>query len=368
MTMAGLAEQLPRMANAYVTSSVMDSTGLKGSWDFELKWTGRARLAEAGSAGISMFDAVDKQLGLKLEPKMLPNPVIVVDSVNQKPSANPPGVITSLPPPPPAEFEVAEIKPSAPDAKEQGIRFQPSGRLDAQNIPLRDLIELAWDINSEDMIAAPKWMESAKFDIIAKAVTVLGGTEKAPSIDFEALQQMLRNLLIDRFKLVTHMEDRPISAYTLVPAKPKLKKADPLNRTGCKQGPAPAAKDPRDTNPALSRLFTCLNVTMAQFADQLQGIAPGYIHSPVLDATGIEGAYDLTIAFSPAGAFNGGPGGRGGDAAPAAAAAAGGASDPNGALTVLEAINKQLGLKLELQKRPVPVLVVDRANETPTDN
>ncbi len=91
----------------------------------------------AGSAGISFFDAVDKQLGLKLEPQRVTLPVIVVDSVNQKPTDNPPGVTTSLPPPPPAEFEVASIKPSAPSISGQGTAGyrtteMRSARLDAK--------------------------------------------------------------------------------------------------------------------------------------------------------------------------------------------------------------------------------------------
>jgi len=115
-------------------------------------------------------------------------------------------------------------------------------------------------------------------------------------------------------------------------------------------------------------------MTMAQFAEQLQNIAPGYIHSPVLDATGLEGAWDFTLNFSPAGMFQGG-GGRGGDrggdggqpsgAAPAASGAIPVASEPNGALTLLEAIDKQLGLKLEMKKRPVSVLVIDHIEQKP---
>src|ERR1700680_4719888 len=95
MTMEGFARNLRFMAGAYMTNPVVDSTGLKGSWDFDIKWTGRALLAQAGPDGISIFDAVDKQLGLKLEAQKLPTPVIVVDSVNRKPTANPAGVTQS---------------------------------------------------------------------------------------------------------------------------------------------------------------------------------------------------------------------------------------------------------------------------------
>jgi uncharacterized protein (TIGR03435 family) len=100
-------------------------------------------------------------------------------------------------------------------------------------------------------------------------------------------------------------------------------------------------------------------MTMAQFAEKLQSIAPGYIHSPVLDATGLDGAWDFTLSFSPAGMAQGG-GGRGGDSGAATEA-----SDPSTGLTLLEAVEKQIGLKLELRKRPIPVLVIDHAEQNP---
>lgn len=366
MTMEALAQNLRGMANAYVTAPVVDQTGLKGTFDFELKWTGRGLLAQAGADGISIFDAVDRQLGLKLEPKEIPAPVILVDSVNQKPSDNPAGVNASLPPAPPAEFEVADIKPTMPGATGQFARIQ-NGRVDVQGIPLKQLIQIAWDINSEDMLAGSSKGLDTRYDIIAKVSSAPAA--EAQQIDIDVLRQMVRALLIDRFKLKTHTEDRPVASYTLMAAKPKLTKADPSARTSCKEGPAPTARDPRNSNPVLSRLVTCQNMTMAQFADRLPSLASGYIRTPVLDATGIEGAYDFTFNFSPIGAIQGG-GGRGGDTGGAAAGAGGAlsASEPTGALSLLDALPRQLGLKLELEKRPMPVLVIDHAEEKPNDN
>jgi uncharacterized protein (TIGR03435 family) len=366
MTMEVFAQNLRGMAGAYVTSPVTDLTGLKGAWDFELKWTPRGLLAQAGSDGISLFDAVDKQLGLKLELRNLSTSAIIVDSVNQKPTDNPPGIAARLPPPPPAEFEVADIKPTMPGVTQQLARIQ-NGRVDIQAFPLKQLLSLAWDINSDDLFTgAPKWTESARFDIVAKVSTT--EPANAQQVDFDTLRLMLRALLVDRFKIATHTEERPVSAYTLVAAKPKLTKADPANRTSCKEGPAPAGKDPRDARPVLSRLVTCLNITMAQFADRLQGFAPGYIHAPVVDATKIDGAWDLTVNFSTIGQVQGGGAGRGGD--PGAGASGGGAvaaADPSGALSLLDALEKQLGLKLEMEKRQLPVLVIDHVEEKPTD-
>ena len=88
---------------------------------------------------------------------------------------------------------------------------------------------------------------------------------------------MLRALLTDRFKMMTHYEDKPVAqAYTLVSVKPRMKKADSSNRSNCKEASV-VARDPRDINPKLSRLVTCQNLTMRQFAQQLQVIAPEYI-------------------------------------------------------------------------------------------
>ncbi len=91
VTIELFARTLPQMAGAYITAPVIDQTGLKGSWDFTLEWTARALLNFAGDHAINLWDAVDKQLGLKLEQKTTPTPVIVVDSVNRTPTDNPPG-------------------------------------------------------------------------------------------------------------------------------------------------------------------------------------------------------------------------------------------------------------------------------------
>ena len=371
LTMEQFARNLRFMAGAYMTNPVVDSTGLKGSWDFDLKWTGRAQLGQAGGDGISIFDAVDKQLGLKLEAQKVPSPVLIVDSVNQKPTDNPPGVTQSLPPAPPAEFEVAVVKPSAADGQLM-FRVLPSGQVDLQGVPLKMLIAFAWNFEfatTNDMIVgAPKFLDSARFDIKAKAsVGASTGPTIAPPIDIDDLRLMLRALLADRFKLATHTEDRPVTAYNLVAVKPKLKPADPANRTSYKEGPGADGKDPRNTNPTLSRLVTFQNMTMAQFADVVQKIAPGYIHSPVLDATGLEGAWDFTLSFSGSNLLPGAPA-RGGDAGQQPPGGALTASDPNGAVSIFDAVNKQLGLKLEEKKRPVSVLVIDHVEEKPTDN
>jgi uncharacterized protein (TIGR03435 family) len=352
VTMASFADALwDWNGGGYLADPVVDQTGLAGTWDFEIKWTPRNRLAQAGPDGITLFDALDKQLGMKLEPQKAPMKVLVVDSVSQKPTPNAPDVASKIPPPPPTEFEVAIVKPSAPDATGQRGNIQ-NGRLDIQNFPLKQLIGLAWDLPNNDdmMVGLPKSADSARFDVTAKVATA--GPVRAQDVDFDTLRLMLRGLLIERFKLKAHMEDRPVSAYTMTATKQvKLQKADPENRTNCKAGAG--------SNPMLNRLITCQNMNMAQFGVILQQMANGYVRAPIKDATGLDGYYDFSVNFSGVNLL---PGAR---FDPNASA---GTSDPNGSLSLPEAVQKQLGLKLELEKRPLPVLVIDHIEEKPTEN
>jgi len=353
--------QLLRQLGGYINSPVQDQTGLKGYWDFDVRFTPFQALQRAGSDGITMFAFIEQQLGLKLEQGRVPTPVTVVDSVNQRPTANPSGVSATIPSPPPMEFDVAEIKLSLPDAQPR-TRLLPGGRIEGDGITMRQIMQLAWDITTDDLLAnAPKWFTETKYSVVAKTSTAVSGAGQSTNVDVDDLKAMLRQLITERFKLKAHYEDRPVEAYTLLADKPKMAKADPANRTGFKEGPAADQKDQR--NAVLGRMVTVKNMTMAQFAEDLQRFAGGYIRVPVEDKTGLEGAYDFTLTFSPIGLVNAGRGR--GDAAPAAGADS---LDPTGALSLYDAVNRQLGLKLEMRKRPMPVLVIDSMQGTPTDN
>jgi uncharacterized protein (TIGR03435 family) len=382
VTMETFAADLKRLTNGYVSNAVLDQTGLEGSWDFELQFTQRALLAIAaqmdGATGISLPDAIDRQLGLKLEERDIPTPVLIVESVNATPTANVPDISTKLPPPPPMEFEVAEIKPVDPNARLTGaVQFgvSPGGRvnLPGQAFPLRAVIGLAWNISTNSnvpIVGAPKWLDTARFDIIAKLPSDLAPAN-GTTVPLQELGPALQALLIDRFKMRVHFEDRSVDAYTLVAVKPKLKKADSSTRTGCKT-PANTSFVINASSGLPSRTYNCQNLTMAQFADQLQLIAGSYVTYPVVDATGLEGAWDFTLSFSPinpqqlSGLMAGARA-----AAPAGAAGPGDitASDPiGGGATLFDAVEKQLGLKLEVRKRTYPVFVIDHIEEKPTDN
>jgi len=95
---------------------VVDSTGLKGAWDFDLEWTPRYALAGRGADGISIFDAINKQLGLKLELQNIPLPSLAIEKVNRRPAPNASDVAVALALPA-ARFEVAAIKHADPNGR-----------------------------------------------------------------------------------------------------------------------------------------------------------------------------------------------------------------------------------------------------------
>ncbi len=363
MPMEVFAEQIHGMDPGYVDQPVINRTSLDGSWDFDFHWTNRGNLERAGTDGVSLFDALEKQLGLKLTLDTAPRPVVLVDAADRTPTPNAANLGKLMPTPPLPQFEVATIKPAKPGVHGEG-HIGPS-EVRFTSIRLKDLIDLAWDLNesdSQNLVNAPKWLAEDRFDILAKVSPESSGRPVTRGgnlpMDIYEVEEMLRALLIERFQIKAHMEDRPIDAYTLVAVNPKLKPSDGSSRTLCKEGPGVDGKDPRLANPQLNRLVSCRNMTSAEVADELDRIAGGYLFSPVLDATGLKGSYDFTLSFSSA------------DRMPHAAVtdAEAGASTPNGALSVFDAVNRQLGLKLEKAKRPLPVLVIDHIEEKPTEN
>jgi len=355
MTMAAFAKGLRTMRGVSVgPNDVLDQTGLEGSWDFDVKWTSTENPEER----ITVFDAMEKQLGLKLAPRQVPMPVLVVDTVERNPTQNQPGVEAAFPAlAMPTEFEVADIRPTDPDSRTRRFEVEPGGRLHVQGMPLRNLISRAFDtFNNDEVAGIPGWASRVRFDIVAKAPS----TESAAAIrDRETIAPLLLALLVDRFKLSYHREDRLVSAYTLVAGKPKMKRADPASRTLCWSGDAPANAAPG------SETLTCRNTTMAEFVEELLDLGPG-LNWPVLDATGIDGGWDFTLTFNEEADTAEGAGhkrepGRAENHVPVA-------PDPNGAVSIFRAVEKQLGLKLEMHKRLMPVIVIDHLEQTPTDN
>jgi uncharacterized protein (TIGR03435 family) len=361
ITMAVIAQALRQLEPATFDSPVTDLTGVEGSWDFELKWTNRGALASAGKDAIPIQEALEKQLGIKVEMQKRSLPTLVVDSVNRKPTDNVPG-IEKLVPTVATEFDVADLKPSAPNSPLRG-GLQPGGRIDLQGFSLKQLILVAWGLVSPnqnpggsagDLISGPKFLDTEHYDIVARAPSdvALSGTD----VDADTILAMLRTMLIDRFKIKFHTEDQPTNVYALISQKrdPRLKQADPASRSTCKRAVAANATGlPTAT-------LTCQNTTLAQLAEKLPAMAPAYVDHPAIDASGLDGGWDFALSWTPRANFDGG--GQRGQAPNAP-----GASDPNGGLSLFEGVQR-LGLKLEIQKHPYPVLVIDHIEQKPTDN
>jgi uncharacterized protein (TIGR03435 family) len=361
-TMETLADFLHNVGSPYLTRPVVDQTGLKGGWDFDLQWNYNK---PKDGGGISLFDAVDKQLGLKLESKPTPTAVVVVDSVNEKPTPNVAGLDKILPPSLGAEFEVAVIREAGPDERHFNIEVE-GNRVNIHYATLQTLIYTSFETQPGKIENKPKWLDDVHYDIMGtvamnNASAAIPGADSG--LDTDDIDEMVRSLLADRFKLATHAGSQPSVVYALVADGPKMKKADPANHPTCHEGPGPDGKDPRVDNPLLKRLISCQNMTMAQFASELHTLAGGYLPAPVIDSTGLAGAYDFTLSFS-----------KGVDLKTAAAAppsASGdGPSDPGPiGISLFDAVEKQLGLKLEKKdKVMMPTLVIDHVEEKPTEN
>ena len=365
LTTKQIADNLRQAAgsyhNTYLEHDVIDGAKLEGAWDFELEFTPIGLIGDKGRDGITIFDAVSKQLGLKLERQDVPVESLVIKSVNRSPTANSPEVATALILAAP-RFEVASVKPMDPKQP----RMPGAGGSQLRYIgTLRSLVAQAFQIQpnaaGDVVIGLPKSADSQVWDITAKlpstgegAPTIVGGRPQAPSR--RIVMEMLRGLLTDQFELKAHSENREVTAYALTVEEGKLKltKADPSQRSDCR----PDSNAPKPF-PSITTMVNCTNLTMAEFARNLEQ-ATGFFDHPIVDATGLEGGWNFMIGWSSQRAQQApNPTQAGGTIAQA--------SDPNGSITAYEAVEKELGLKLVKQKRSIAVIVVDHVRETPLE-
>lgn len=330
---AQLCEQLRQRAAAYFNQPVIDHTGLKGFYDFSLAWTGRGNLGAAGddaARGVSAFDAVDKDLGLKVENGKEMLPVTAIDSVDRKPTPNAPGVVAKAHVGP-TEFDAADIHPTRPGSKPEASKME-NGRLELFGMSLRDLINIDYDFDDQMIMGGDKWIDSEHYDLIAKST---------PTASLEDLRVMLKKLLAESFKLQVHEDKQPVTVYALTVGKGSKLKPTAGEGRGCTAG----GKDGMSG-------FSCRNATIDQLVEQVKQRGRGYIDSPVVDLTGLTDAYDFELYWTPVNRLT----------IPGKGDAGARAADPNG-VSVFEAIDRQLGLKLAQTKRPMPVLVIDHAEK-----
>jgi bla regulator protein blaR1 len=262
----------------------------------------------------------------------------------------------------PKSFEAASIKRNNSGDGGVMMRRLPNGAT-LVNVPLQMIIVQAYEIQPSQLEGGPSWIFSDRFDIQAKAEREL----KPPEF-----RELLRNLLADRFRLVTHTEQKTRPVYALVQAPtqaktgklgPKLRKSETdcaalaAGRGGAPP-PPPAPSEPIQCGMRMSPVqMTAGGTSMAALANALSRL----LDRMVIDRTGLPGTYDFDLAFAP----KQGPQGPPPLGAPAPAA------DPStiesGAPDLFTAIREQLGLKLESQKAPVDVVVIDKV-EPPTEN
>jgi uncharacterized protein (TIGR03435 family) len=282
----------------------------------------------------------------------------------------------------PLTFDVASVKPATvPDGvsvvgermttrKGSGITVPRNsggpgtddpGRIHYPLISLKALLVRAWDSYFE--IVGPGWLDT---QIVQVDATMPPDTTKAQ------FQEMLRNLITDRFQLKHHTETKQITGYALVVTKNGLKMKESADQNGGLPGPFSRATQkgpdgflilpPRAGPWCMSQTtlgdrsrVVCQQQTMQQLAQELGRM----LNSTVTDATGLTAKYDYTVTF--AGATE--PGGAIASSLPA--------SQPDAAEPlpdIFSALQSQLGLKLEQKNVPVEVFVVDHMEKTPTGN
>ena len=226
-------------------------------------------------------------------------------------------------------FEVATVKIhpagdnafASPDLK--------NGTFTARNVSLKRLLRTAYDL-SDFQITGPGWLDSDRYDLIAKSPEGVPDTEVTP---------MLQALLKDRFHLVAHREMKEMPVFDMVVGKGGLKiwPYDPAR---------PVVKPPPPAHPTSAMTASNGVATMPQLATQL-ALSAG---RPVLDKTGLEGRYGFFLFYT------------------MLSAQADDATAGTGPPDFFGAVEQQLGLKLESNRESIGILVVDRADRVPTEN
>ncbi len=265
-------------------------------------------------------------------------------------------------------FEVASVKPNRSGTPFVSIGLQPGGRYTATNVPLKLLITNAYGVEDFQIIDAPSWLDEERFDIVAKAEG-----EVAPSMPGGPpgpVQLMLQTLLEDRFRLALHQETRelPVYALTTVHSDRKLGPGMQPSSTPCAAGRGPAGAPGRfgapppasasaPERPQCGMRMMPGRISAGSVAiPQLLRIFSMLSHRIVLDRTGLDGTFDLDLAFTPDRLP--GPPPPGAPPLPPV--------DPNGP-SLFTALQEQLGLKLESTRAPVQVMVIDHVERPESD-
>ena len=340
---------------------LLDRTGLTKAYDFTLRFTSEQLSTRQDSIN-AYIEEMNKQLGIVVTLGDVPQPALVVDHVDRTPAANPPETAKLLPATPEFESEVASIRVAA--ATEAQAQMHPTGsQITLSNYSLEQLVVEAWQLPNGAMLGnVPPWLDRVRYTILAKLPPEVDGRTLVQHQD--PLDSMLRKLLTDRFHIQSHWGEQTADGYVLLAGTPRMKKADPSSRTYCKYGPAEGEKDVRRVDSPFNGMFHCQNVTMAQFADLLSAVARGDIKNRIVDKSGLTDSYDFTLSYTTGSRL------RVQEAAAQAAAGKSGdaATEPVQGLGIEDAVRKELGVRLEKQPLPLPFLILDHVDQTPTEN
>jgi uncharacterized protein (TIGR03435 family) len=261
------------------------------------------------------------------------------------------------------EYETVTIKPSkgpGPDAK-IGM-WRESDGFNAWYVTAQQMVSTAYGVERNRVLGGPSWLPSERFDIEAKmdAATADALEKLDPDQRGLARQKMLQALLEDRFKLTIHRETRKLVVYTLLVAKngAKLQTAKPGNTyaNGIKNPDGSLGGPGAMSGGVFDGWLTAQAVTIKNLAGDLTSM----LGHPVTDKTGLMGNYDFTLRFTPDDRLQP-PGGAAPNERPAMPASD--SSEPS----LFDAIQEQLGLKLEAGKGPVEIVVIGHV-ERPSGN
>src|SRR5262245_41169410 len=186
-------------------------------------------------------------------------------------------------------FDAADVhaSPKNPNPNVQSLGgFARGGRYQFRNATMLDLIASAYSVEPEKVLGGPSWLETDRFDILAKAPT---------SVTTATARLMLRSLLTDRFKLAIHNEDKPLNAWVMTAAKPgpQIKQSTRGGPTNCNGQPG----EPPNT------VIVCTNITMAVLAQVLRQIDPATFDTTITDMTGLDGSWDFELKWTNRGAL-----------------------------------------------------------------
>jgi uncharacterized protein (TIGR03435 family) len=263
------------------------------------------------------------------------------------------------------EFEVASIKQNAGGGQRSFIGSSSPGTLTAENVQLKLFIQQAYGVRPFQILGAPDWVDSDRFDLNAK-VTV----DAAPlPVNRDSMQKsmaemylMLQTLLEDRFKLKLHRETRELPVYFLTVAKGGLKLHEgeciTFDRDHLPPAPTPGAPRPAYCGNigirmnGTNRVLEAYGISLKDLTDRMLANLVG---RTIIDKTGYTGKLDAHLEFAPDPVL--GPQGPGAPDDP-------GKPPPDSAgPSIFSALQDQLGLKLESGKGPVEVLVIDHVEK-----